>query len=203
MDKKPLNRILYLLVIAQFIIVVPLSVFAGDEQNPEITDDENDMFEHPYFNIPNKSLQAIDIVSAWFYEDQNESNYLFMTIKVVNLNYLFFLKSTYLVVWRHDVYVYTASLTIQFLGLYSVAVIKRSYPTKINLIRAFFDKENNLVTFKIPKNLIDNPQHGDVLTGTRAASAITTTFGFILDFYLAADTAPNFQASGENYIIQY
>lgn len=204
MDKKPLIRILYLLVIAQFIIiVVPLSVFAGDEQNPEITDDENDMFKHPYFYVPNRSLKAIDILSAWFYEDQNESNYLFITIKVVDLNYLFFLRSTYLVEWGHDAYVYTASLTTRFLGLYSVAVIQRSYPNKINLIRASFDKENNLVTFKIPKNLIENPQMGDVLTRTRAASAITTTGGYILDFYLAADTAPNFQASGKNYIIQY
>jgi len=204
MNNKHFNRILYLLVIAQFFITVfPLSAFAGDEQNPEITDDENDMFTHPYFYVPDRSLKAIDVLSAWFYEDQNESNYLFITIKVVDLNYLFLSRSTYSVEWGHDVYVYTTRLTTRFLGLYSVAVLQRSYPNKIHFIRSSFDKEHDLVTFKIPKNLIDNPHPGDVLTRTRAGSSITITYGYFLDFYIAHDVAPNFQPSGKNYIIQY
>ncbi len=203
MVKKPLNGILFLLVIALFIVVVPLSASAGDEQNPEITDDENDLFQHPILKVPDRSLKAVDLLSAWFFEDQNESNYLFITIKVVDLNSLFFLRSTYTVEWVHEAYVYTACLTTRFIGLYSLAVIQRSYPNKIKIIRASFDKEKNFVLFKIPKNLIDNPQPGDVLTRTRAASAIPAPCGFILDFYLAVDTAPNFQASGKNYIIQF
>jgi hypothetical protein len=197
-------KILVIFVIAQIIFVItPSSAFAGDEQNPEITDYENDMFKHPYFKVPTRSLKAIDILSAWFYENQNESNFLFITIKVVDLNYLFFLRSAYTVTWGHDVYVYTARLSTQFLGFYSIAVIQRSYPNKINFISASFDKENNLVTFKIPKNLIGNPQPGDILTRTRAGSAISTASGYILDFYFALDVAPNYQASGKNYIIQF
>jgi len=196
-------KILAIFIIAQFIfIIVPSSVFAGDEQNPEITDYEDDMFKHPYFKVPTRSINAIDILSAWFYENQNESNFLFITIKVVDLNYLFYLRSTYFITWRHNYYVYDARLCTQFLGLYSITVIQRSYPNKINFISASFDRQNNLVTFKIPKNLIGNPQPGDILTCTRAASAISTTLN-ILDFYFAFDSAPNYQASGKNYIIQF
>jgi len=52
-------KILAIFIIAQFIfIIVPSSVFAGDEQNPEINDDENDMFKHPYFKVPNRSSKS-------------------------------------------------------------------------------------------------------------------------------------------------
>ncbi len=203
MDRSHLKRIFFLFVIAQLIvIVVPVSVFAGDEQNPEITDDENDMYTHPYFYGPARSLKAIDIVSAWFHEDQNESDYLFITIKVVDLNHLW-LRSTYMVEWGHEVYVYTASLSTQFFGLFSVAVLLRSYPVRIHFVKTIFDKEDNLVTFIIPKNFIDNPLPGDVLTRTRAASTISVAFGNYLDFYFAFDMAPDFQPSGKNYIVQY
>jgi len=203
MDTKLLKGFLSLFVIGLFIIFVPLSVGAGDEQDPEITDDEHDMFQHPYFYLPQRSLDAVDMVSAWFSEDQNESNYLFITIKVVDLQYLFFLRSTYLVEWGHGDYVYTGRLTTQFLGLYSIASLQRSYPNRIHIIRAFVDKQHDLVTFKIPKEFIDDPQPGEVLTRTRVASTITTTSGYLLDFYLVFDIAPDHQASGKDYIIRY
>jgi hypothetical protein len=202
MNKKIIGIFICMLFISTTIPITGI-VLAGDEQNPEITDDENDMFKHPYFYVPEKSLKAIDILSAWFYENQNESDYLLIAVKVVDLNYLLFYRSTYAVEWwGQDDYVYTASLATQFRGLFSLAVVLRSYPNKVNLISTSFDKENNIVIFKIPKNLIGDPKPGDILKRTRASTGITF-FGYYLDLYLALDTAPNFQSSGKNYIIQY
>ncbi len=203
MDMKPLKGLFSLFVIGLFVIVVPLSVIAGDEQNPEITDESGDMFQHPYFYLPQRSLDAVDIKCAWFYEEYNESDFLFISIKVVDLHYLPVLRSTYLFECGHGDYVYSGRLTTQFLGLYSIGILLRSYPSRIHFIRASFDTDHDRVTFKIPKKFIDDPQPGEVLTRTRVASTITTTSGYFLDFYLVFDTAPDHQASGKDYMIQY
>lgn len=203
MESKFLKGLFSLFVIVLFVSVVPLSVVAGDEQDPEITDDEGDMFQHPLFYLPQRSLNAVDIVSAWFFEDRNESDFLFISIKVVDLHYLPVLRSTYLFECGHGDYVYSGRFTTQFLGLYSVGILTRSYPNRIHFIRVFFDRDHDLVTFKIPKKFIDDPQPGEVLTRTRVASTITTTSGYLLDFILVGDIAPDHQSSGKNYMIQY
>jgi hypothetical protein len=203
METRHLKGLFSLIVIGLFVSVVPLSVVAGDEQNPEITDEEGDMFQHPYFYLPQRSLDAVDIVSAWFSEDFNESDFLFISLKVVDLHYLSVLRSTYLIEWGHGDYVYKGRFTTQFFGVYSVGILLRSYPSRIHFIRASFDKDHDLVTFKIPKKFIDDPQPGEMLTRTRVASTITTTSGYLLDFILVGDIAPDHQASGKDYVIQY
>lgn len=183
-------------------IMFSATVIAGDEENPEIIDDENDTGGSPAIHLSKSSLKAIDILSAWFYENQNEPDYLFIAIKVVDLNYLLFLRSTYSVKWRYDVTTYEAKVRTQFQGLYFLATLERYYPKKINLISADFKKENNIVTLKIPKNLIGDPQPSDILTQTNAWTSITFG-GFNLGLELAYDTAPNNQLHGKNYVIQY
>jgi len=83
-------------------------------------------------------------------------------------------------------------------------------------IEGEFDEETGIITCKIPKNIINDPDKGDVLTNTRASAF--QRFGFIgmlgfdrwfihsLIFIItgksASDFAPN-DGYGREYIIQY
>ena len=54
--------------------ILPLTVIAGDETNPEIVDDVGDT-----------PLGLLDIEAAWFYEQINEPDYLFTSMKIHHL----------------------------------------------------------------------------------------------------------------------
>ena len=47
-------------------LLFPSQVFAGDEENPEIEDETGD-----------DVIDYLDIISAWFYEDAQQQEYLF------------------------------------------------------------------------------------------------------------------------------
>ena len=60
-------------------IILPIAVSAGDEQNPEIVDE-----------IGDTPLSLLDIESAWFYENEEEPEFLFVSMKIL------FLKETFM-----------------------------------------------------------------------------------------------------------
>jgi hypothetical protein len=78
--------------------ILPITAMAGDENDPEITDNLNDLFgplvDHPTrirTRIALKLLQTdsfdfIDIYSAWFYENEFEPNYLYAALKLKDLS---------------------------------------------------------------------------------------------------------------------
>ena len=52
-----------------------MNVFAGSEEDPEILDVEDDaVFDY------------LDIISAWFYEMEEEPEYLFTALKIKEIN---------------------------------------------------------------------------------------------------------------------
>ena len=56
-------------------LIAPSLVYAGDESDPEIFDEEDaDVVDY------------LDLVSAWFYEEENEPEYLFTALKMKEIN---------------------------------------------------------------------------------------------------------------------
>ena len=55
--------------------ILPSTVIAGDETDPEIIDDVGDT-----------PLSLLDIQAAWFYEQADEPDYLFVAMKITTLN---------------------------------------------------------------------------------------------------------------------
>ena len=78
-------------------IILPMAVNAGDETNPEIVDDVGDT-----------PLSLLDIDSAWFYEIEDDPEYLFTSMKIL------FLKENYNAIfsirWSYDGNEYAAGV---------------------------------------------------------------------------------------------
>ena len=72
MSRKIIGIFVCVLLISN---IIPVAVMAGDEENPEIIDELYDT-----------DLDKLDIKSVWFYEKLNEPEYLFISMKIKNLN---------------------------------------------------------------------------------------------------------------------
>jgi hypothetical protein len=177
-------------------IILPIAVSAGDETNPEIVDE-----------IGDTPLSLLDIESAWFYEIEEEPDYLFITLKIL------FLKEKYNAVfsirWSFDGEEYAAGVntftfrdTIFRCGLPKQATYWQwnKMPTCAGII------DNGKITWKIPKSSIGNPQPGDVLTNTKANAVpgFPISFLYFLLQFDYRDFAPDIYGEyGQNYIIKY
>ena len=204
------NKIFSIIVIMLFILtIMSVNVFAGSEENPEINDEEeNDVQDN--FNI----------ISAWFFEKEDEPDYLYTALKLKNINTIK-LKQHLVVSWEHEdvhcsagLYIgYDLDLWFAYEGGYGHGWWFQEHYQEIE---GEFDEETGIITCKTPKNIINSPEKGDVLTNTRAHAF--KRFGFIgrmgfdrwlfhsLIFYIfgksASDNAPN-DGYGKDYIIQY
>jgi hypothetical protein len=148
---------------------IPFVVSAGDEQNPEIIDEiEPDVVDY------------LDIISAWFYEKADQPDYLFIGLKVneIRENHL---KQKLTVHWDYNGFECAAGLAIG----YGSPWFSHSagwghgfwFQEHYQRVNGTVDKQNDIITFEIPKEIIKNPQKGDVLTNTYALTF--QRFGFI------------------------
>jgi len=62
--------------------IVPITVLAGDPENPELKDGVGDVLG----TWPQQSLKKIDMEAAWFYEDSSNQDYLYISLKIVDLD---------------------------------------------------------------------------------------------------------------------
>ena len=73
MRKKKIFSILISMLF--FFTILSINVFAGSEEDPEITDEEEDDVK-----------DYLDIISAWFYEKEEEPDYLYTSLKLKNID---------------------------------------------------------------------------------------------------------------------
>jgi len=180
------------------ILPITGTVFAGDEENPEIVDVTGDT-----------DLDFLDIESAWFYEKADESDYLFTALKIKDLKEAF--NAVYSISWAYNDVVYVSGLSTYYYkdkefrgGLRQRATYWqwKSMPECIGV----FDQNTDIITWKMLKSNIGNPQKGDVLTNTEASAVAGFPFSFIYFFTGKnyKDFAPdNYGDYGQDYIIQY
>ena len=192
-------------------LIASPGVWAGDEQDPEIQDSEDDADEH------------IDIISVWFWERVDQPDDLYVSMKIQNLN-PYKIQQTFSVSWDLDGVEYACSFHILFyrFDLYHFSAgeyINRAPgggPNYITIDNGNYDIINEMITWKIPKDIIGNPEPGDVLTNTGSNAfqrfGIIGQIGFsrvILDSILFTvfgrqvwDHAPD-EGYGIDYTIQY
>ena len=186
--------------------MLPITAIAGDEENPEIEDNRRDIFGSFSF-LPQFFFGHIDIESAWFFEQSTEPDYLIVSLKVTNLRYRY-LRAIYSVHWEYNGEYYSTGL-----HTYSKGVFEAYLAGKDNdrvECEGTFNENKNIVTWKIPKTAVGNPEPGEVLTSTFAWTAlrfINEILTIIVsDGELVKDAAPFIQSIydyGKDYIIQY
>ena len=196
--KKKIICIFVLTLLITTILPITETVIAGDEENPEIVDVTGDT-----------DLGFLDIESAWFYEKADESDYLFTALKIKDLKEAF--NAVLSIRWAYNDVVYVSGVSTYYYkdkefrsGLRQRATYRqwKSMPECIGI----FDQNTDIITWKILKSNIGNPQRGNVLTNTEASAVAGFPLSFI-SFFIGKDYrdfAPDdYGDYGQDYIIQY
>ena len=167
MNKRIISVYIIMLMIS---ISLQTPVSAGSEEDPEIEDEsEDDIFSF------------LDIISAWFYEKEDHPEYLFIRLKLKQIDTKP-LKQHLTVHWELNGVVCAAMMAV---GYDDVEVVGFSagfghgfwFQEHYQGTQGEFDEETGIITIKVPKSVIKNPEKGDVLTNTYALTF--QRFGFI------------------------
>lgn len=158
-----------------FLVVglLPQMVNAGDETNPEVTDPKNDVLLFGLFTIPvvNRLLKHIDILSTWFYENSDEPNVVYVTLKLQDVKKIR-LMGIYGIDWYHEGIEYTV-ITIFEHGKENTSGIQIEGTTFFPMNDFYtIDEEKNTITWAIPKGAIGNVTPGDTLNTPVAIAGI-------------------------------
>lgn len=171
---------------------------AGDEENPEIEDETNDITGPLTSVIPSVLFEDIDIISAWFFETENQQDYLSISLKISNIKKCYF-PTIYVVNWTFGGVRYSASYGIVWLGLLSTGLISNNSSETSTTVFSSINTDKDTITIVIPKDLIGTPHQGDVLTDTQALAIQTLP---IISSIGWEDHAPN-EGYGRTYSIKY
>jgi hypothetical protein len=165
------RKIIPILVSMLFIFTIfSVNVFAGSEDDPEILDEKDD-----------EVLEHLDIISAWFYEKEEEPDYLFISLKLKEINTK--IPMQFLTVhWYYNNIQYVTGMRIGYSIPWIEFIAGKAegwwfwFQVDFEPITGEYDEEKGIITCKIPKNLIGNPEEGDILTKTKASTM--QRFGF-------------------------
>jgi len=168
-------------------------------EDPEIVDE-----------VGEAPLAIYDIVSAWFFEDETQPEYLFTAMKIRDLSGRKG-NAVYSIRWSYREIEYVCVLDTHFFkdDIYRSGDPKRATNWQWKSMpecEGDYDIEESIIMWKIPKSSIGNPSSGDVLENTRAHAVPGFPYNFL--FYLIRqdyrDFAPQEPGSyGNNYMIQY
>ena len=186
MKKKIVGIFVCMLLVATSLPITG-TVIAGDEEDPEIEDEDGDT---SFFIFT-------DILSAWFLENPDEPDYLYTSMKFKNLIWNWRIERG--VGWKYDgesYYSYYRS------GYYPRENWKIVSQTDDNDVAGSYNLITGIITWKIPKSRIGNPKPGDVLTKTWAFGGVEPIKIMGASFVLFGDYAPD-DGYGREYIIKY
>ena len=196
--KKKIIGIFICTLLITTILPITGTVFAGDENDPEIVD-----------GIGDTLLGFLDIESAWFYEKTDEPDYLFTALKIKDLKVAS--NAVFSIRWTYNGVVYVSGLDTFYYrekefrsGIRQRATYWqwKSMPKCIGI----FDQNTDIITWKILKSNIGNPQESDVLTNTEASAVTGFPLSFIYFFTGEdyRDFAPDAgDGYGRDYVIRY
>ena len=198
--------------------ILSITAIAGDEQDPEIVDETDDLFgmfatspkilnfftKLKIFNM--ESFDFMDITSAWFYENPDNPDYLYTAIKLKNLDFIN-QRTIYAMHWVFEEKNYAVGVHVisngEILGFFTgetFGIFNRYGP--YHDANGSFSLNNDIVRFEIPKNFIGNPEPGDILTKTDAWTGLRFIFE-PLTIPLGGEAAKDWAGYGKDYSIQY
>ncbi|MBN2603199.1 MAG: hypothetical protein JXA91_03595 [Candidatus Thermoplasmatota archaeon] len=146
MKRKIIGIILTLILISS-----PLTLFAnaGSEKNPELEDETGER------------RSTIDIKSVWFFEKPDEPEYLYVNMKLANFK-IFRIGQSFSVDFKINNKRYDVWLDkFFFIEFYYLETVQISGQVK---------KINSIISWKVPKSLIENPKAGGKITDISPSS---------------------------------
>ena len=153
--------------------ILPFVVSAGDEENPEIEDPENDVLLFGMYHRPilGKFFKHFDIISSWFHEDSDEPDILYITMKIKIYKPAREM-AFYSVFWYYKDTQYAAIImTIRGEDTYTGIQINEGTFVPVEDFYTI-NKEENKITFAIPKDIIGDPEPGETLNHPSAISGV-------------------------------
>jgi hypothetical protein len=220
MKKKIVGIFVCMLLITT---ILPITAMAGDENDPEITDNLNDQFgalvDHPtrmrtriaLTLLQMNSFDFVDIHSAWFYENEFESDYLYAALKLKDLR-IITQDAVYSVRWTFNGVAYCVWSHIYNKGqnISCQVGLDKRFPYGSQDADVTYDFDRDIVTFKMDKKYIGDPQPGNLLIKTWTWTALRFNSEplclLFSDGELVKDAAPfieNKQDYGRDYQILY
>jgi hypothetical protein len=203
--------------------ILPITAMAGDENDPEIRDNLNDQFgaliDHPtrirthlaLTLLQMNTFDFIDINCSWFYESALEPTYLYTAVKLKDLS-ITTQRTVYSVHWTYNGKPYCVWSHLYKNGQKCISFtgVDRRLNNQWYNAEVTYDYNRSIITFKIDKKYIGDPQPGDLFTKTYAWTALRLNVQvFTLLFSsgeLVKDAAPLIQNAsdyGRDYVIQY
>ncbi len=169
MKKKIIGIFVCMLLITAILPITGI-VIAGSEEDPEV---EDRIFDVKLFGIFEFPLQIYfkyaDVVSTWFYENIDNPDYLYISLKIRDLDAKTDdLEAIYDVDWSYSNNRYICCVHNNPNG-YGPFVIGKSTDGDDNyedwaICDGTFDVENNIITWEVPKTVIGDPLIGHKLT---------------------------------------
>ena len=148
------------------ILPIAGTVLAGSEEDPEIEDRIRDVMLFGLFPfLPQFNFKYVDIISAWIYEEEDNPDYLYMNLKIRDLEdttekY----DAIYVISWTLDSGTYSASVHIFPHGptalLAGPTDEERNDYVDYVVCEGDIDSINHIITWIIPKDAIGNPNTG-------------------------------------------
>jgi hypothetical protein len=206
--KKILTFFICLIITSTFFT---LNIIAISNNDPEIKDETADTL-----------FRYVDILSAWFHENPDEPEYLYIKMEIRDLSRSW-IGGLYQIEWTFNDIIYASFASIGYKGSsIPVGFIGGIYGRGTNndlfnmpSCEGSIDIETGIITWKIPKINIGNPKEDDVLKEPWSKSCFSGIYG-IMAFLryipiLAKDLAPTYIDEdgltrfeyGRDYIIKY
>jgi hypothetical protein len=203
------NIISFILIMLMFSLPFSIVVSAGSEEYPEI-DDEEDI----------DVMNYLDIISAWFFEKEGEPDFLYTSLKIKEISPIH-MKQHLTVHWEYNGISCASGMIIGYGDPWFAYTAGYGhgwwFQEHYEEITGEYNEETGIITCKIPKSIINNPQKGEVLKNTYASTF--ERFGFIgrlgfgrpliqiILFKISGknifDYAPETEDFGRDYTIQY
>jgi len=158
--------------------------------------------------LPILLFNHLDIISFSLYEKTDDLEHLFASMKVNKFKFSEY-RSVYVIYWTHDGIDYYASTYLHSLGDYVIQFCgyweEGHTIYHHTIVEGDILENENKITWKIPKDLIGNPDVGESLTNIHAATYLVyqKDCGAPRQLRLASDYLRPLFGEGYTYSIQY
>ena len=206
MQKKMVGIIIFMLLTTT---ILPMTVLAGDPENPEVIDRIRDVKLFGVITIPfQMEYKYADIVAAWLHEESTNPDYLSVSLQIRDLEEKTeSLEAIYSVDWAWNNHLILVGLHINPDGIGSFDVGRSlDYNDDIEewiTCDGTVNVEQNIITWSVPKEFIGNPPKGATIENIYPLTILRFTDASGLPLRdLFKDFSWNAKTSKE-YVIQY